>query len=277
MWAVARDVRAQHLHVFAGRLEPGRRGRYPYQPTARLQYLVGTDLDFAADRVEHHVAIGDGFREILLTVVDYPVGAEAADIIVVACAGRRDDRCADVFGQLKGKAGNSARAALDQNGFARFDFGSVFERPQRGQAGQCHRCRLRMAEPVRFLGDDCRLDSDLLCVGALDPLVAYSEYRIARSQIRDSGADCANHAREVTPQNMRELDAAAAAIGAATEPHLVIRRIDARRMNVDDDLARPGDRIRHLDQVQYLRSAMLLEHDRLHAFFSPAIAAAETR
>src|SRR5262249_35635551 len=122
----------------------------------------------------------------------------------------------------------------------------------------------------------CRLDSDLLCVGALDPLVAHSEYRIAGSQIRDSGADCANHAGEVTPQNMRELDAAAA-IGAAPEPHLVIRRIDARRMNVDDDLARPGDWIRPLGQVQYLRSAMLLEHDRLHAFFSPAIAAAETR
>ena len=62
---------------------------------------------------------------------------------------------------------------------------------------------------------------------------------------------------------MRELDTTAA-VGAAAEPHLVIGRIDAGGMDVDDDLARSGGRVGRLGQVQYLRSAMLLEQHRLH-------------
>jgi len=68
---------------------------------------------------------------------------------------------------------------------------------------------------------------------------------------------------------MRELDAAAA-VGAAAEPHLVIRRIDAGGVDVDDDLAGSGDRVGHLGQMQYLRPAMLLEQHRLHGLLPMA-------
>src|SRR5438270_11998122 len=99
-----------------------------------------------------------------------------------------------------------------------------------------------MPQARGFFGDDRRLDRDLFGIGALDPLIANPEYRVADPQIGDARTNRADHAREVAAEDMRELDAAAA-VGPATEPHLVIRRIDARGMAVDDDLARSGDRV----------------------------------
>src|SRR5215471_10635392 len=276
MCTVPRDIRAQYPHILTAWLKAGRGWRDPDQLAARLQYVIRANLDIPADRVEHDIAVGYYLGEILFIVIDHPVGAQLADIIVVARAGRRDHRRAEMLGQLDRKAGNAARAALDQDGFAQFKFGRVLERPQRGDAGQRHGGRLGVTEPGGFFRDDPRLDHDFLGIGALDALIAHTEYRVADVQICDIRADRTDDTREVAAEDMRKPHAAAA-IGAAAEPHFVIRRIDARSMNIDHDLPRSGGRVRHLGEAQHLRAAMLLEHYCLHCFFPSAIAAAETR
>src|SRR5437773_1679473 len=113
MLAVSGHARAQGLDITAGRLKALRRGRDPDQSPPRLQHGVGTDLDLAADRVEHYVTVSHGLGKILGVVVDHPVRAEAAYIVVVASAGRRDHRGAEMPGELDREAGHATRAALD--------------------------------------------------------------------------------------------------------------------------------------------------------------------
>jgi len=100
MGAVAGDARAQYLDILAARLKAGRGRGDEDQPSARLQHVIGTHLNLAADRVEHDIAIGYGSGEILRVVIDDPVGAELADVIVIAGAGGRDDGRADMPGEL---------------------------------------------------------------------------------------------------------------------------------------------------------------------------------
>src|SRR6266705_2073114 len=82
-----------------------RRGRDPDQAPPGLEHGVGPELDLAANRVEYHVTVGHSLGEILDIVVDHPVRAETADVVVVARAGRRDDRGANMLGELDGEAG----------------------------------------------------------------------------------------------------------------------------------------------------------------------------
>ncbi len=44
-----------------------------------------------------------------------------------AAAGRRDDGCAPVFGDLQGRQADRARAAMDQDGLADLEMGQVYE------------------------------------------------------------------------------------------------------------------------------------------------------
>ena len=158
-----------------------------------------------------------------------------------------------MLGELDAEAGHATGAALDQNGFAGLELCRILEGPQRGEAGQRHGGRLGMAEAVGLLGDDRGLDGDLFRVRAFDALIADSEHRVTDGEVGDTRADCADHAREVAAQDMRE-----AQIGApASQPHFVIGRVDAGRMNVDHHLARPGGRVRRLSVAQHLRPAMV--------------------
>src|SRR5262249_10996455 len=127
---------------------------------------------------------------------------------------------------------------------------------------------LGMAEAARLLGDDCRLDRNLLRVGALDPLIAHPEYRVTGPQIGHSRAEGADDARKIPAENVWELHAVAA-VSASSQPPLVIRRVDAGGVNIDHDLTRPSGRVRHLGEMQYLWSAMPFEQYGLHGCFSP--------
>src|SRR5947207_6828800 len=264
MGAVARDTRAQDLDIRARRLKAGRRGRNPNKPAAGLQDLVGAHLHLAADRVEDDIAAGDGFREILLLVIDDPVGAERADIIVVAGAGGRDDGRTDMLGELDRKTGNTASAALDQDCLAALQARGVFQGPNRGQARQGHRGGLGMAELCRLLRDERGLDLDLLGVAALDPRIHDAEHRTAGLQVIDTGAERADDAGAIAAEDVGELELARGIVGAAAEPHLVVGGVDARGVDIDDDLARPGDRIRRVAVAQHLRPAMRRQQYRLH-------------
>src|SRR5438874_4531580 len=264
MGTVAREARTQQFDVRARRLKAGRRGRNPDEPATGLQDLVGTNLHLAADRVEYDIAARDGFGEILLLIVDDPLGAERANIIVIASAGGRGDGRTDMLGELDRKTGNTAGAALDQDCLAALHARGVFQSPDRGQAGQGHRGGLGMAELCRLLRDERGLDLDLLGVAALDPRIHDAEHRIADLQVVDTGAERADNAGEIAAGNVGEVELARGIVGAAAEPHLVIGGVDARGVDIDDDLARPRDRIRGIAIAQHLRPAMRRQQYRLH-------------
>src|SRR6266513_701479 len=264
MGAVARDARTQQLDIGARRLKAGRRGRNPDQPAAGFQDLVGAHLHLAADRVEYDIAARDGFGEILLLIVDDPLGAERANIIVIASAGGRDDGRTDMLGELDRKTGNAAGAALDQDCLAALHARGVFQGPDRGEAGQGHRGGFGMAELCRFFRDERALDLDLLGIAALDPRIHDAEHRIADLQVVDTGAERADDAGEIAAEDVGELELARGIVSAAAEPHLVVGGVDARGVDIDDDLARPRDRVRRVAVAQHLRPAMRRQQYRLH-------------
>src|SRR5215831_14800883 len=204
MLAVTGHAWAQGLDITPGRLRALRRGRDPDQAPPWLEHSVGPELDLATDRVEHHVTVGNGLGEILSVVVDHPVRAETAYVVVVARAGRRDHRGTDVLGELDAEAGHATRAALDQNGFAGLELRRIFEGPQRGEAGQRHSGCLGMAEAVGLLGNDRGLDSDLFRVRAFDALIADPEHRVTDGEVGDTRTDLTDHAREIAAQDIRE-------------------------------------------------------------------------
>ena len=54
------------------------------------------------------------------------------------------------------------------------------------------------------------------------------------------------------------------AIPAAAEPYLVVGGVDACRMDIDDDLARPRCRVGRLAEAQHLGTAMPGQQYRFH-------------
>src|ERR1700733_4809282 len=133
MRPVAIDLGPRHWNTAAIGLEPGWAGGDPHQPSGWLEHIVGARLDLAADSVEHNIADTAERGEILLRVVDHPVGPELFDVIVVAGTRRRDHPRADMLGELDREPGDPAGAALDQHGLASHELRDVFERPDRGQ------------------------------------------------------------------------------------------------------------------------------------------------
>jgi hypothetical protein len=125
-----------------------------------------------------------------------------------------------------------------------------------------------MAKPVGLPGDDRRLDRQLLGIAALDPLISDPEDCVADPKIADPGAKGTDHAGKIAAQDMRKFEATA---GAGAEPHLVVGGVDARRPDVDDDLARTRDRVRRIAIVQHLGSAVSGQQHCLHRVASAAL------
>src|SRR5207237_9677286 len=180
-------------------------------------------------------------------------------------AGGRGDRRTDMLGELDRKTGNTAGAALDQDRLAALQARGIFQSPNRGQAGQGHCGGLGMAELCRLLRDERGLDLDLLGVAALDPRIHDAEHRIADLHVIDTGAERADDAGEIAAEDVGELELARGIVSAAAEPHLVVGGVDARGVDIDDDLARPRDRVRRVAVAQHLRPAMRRQQYRLHA------------
>ena len=100
-----------------------------------------------------------------------------------------------------------------------------------------------MAERGGLLGDDGRLDGDLLGVGAFDALIGHAEHGVAGFEIGDAGADLADEAGEVAAENVRK---PVELIAAAAAPNLGVGAVDAGRVDIDHHLARPRLRVRRL-------------------------------
>src|SRR5260221_9994545 len=230
MSTVAHNVRAQGFDIGAGQAKPIRGRGYPDQPTARFQDRIAPTTDIAADCVEDHVAVGNRSGKILNFVVDYPVGAEAARIGVIAGAGRRDHRGAKMLGKLNAKAGYAAGAPLDQDRLARFKSRRVLDGPERRETGERHRGYLGMDELIWLSGNNCGFDGDLFRVGSFDALLGHSEHSVSNGEIGDAAANCAYYARQVAAQDIREPDIA---VGASAAPHLIVGGVDTHGMHVD--------------------------------------------
>ena len=76
------------------------------------------------------------------------------------------------------------------------------------------------------------LDRDRLGIGSFPALIGDPEHGIVDAHICDNGADSAYHVREIAAQNVRNGELASLAL-----PHLVVRGIDARGVNVDHHFA----------------------------------------
>ena len=118
-----------------------------------------------------------------------------------------------------------------------------------------------MAELPRFPGDDRGFDRDLFGIGALGSRDRDAEHRVAHLQIVDPRSDGADHAGKIAPQDVRELQ-----IAVAPDPHLVVGGIDACGMDIDDDIARAGDRVRRVAVAQHVRPAEPGQQHRFHGF-----------
>ncbi len=173
-----------------------------------------------------------------------------------------------MLGELHGKARDAAGAALDQDGFAVFEVRRVFDGRHRGEADEPERRRLGMAERGGLLGDDGRLDGDLLGIGAFDALVGHAEHGVAGFEIGDAGADVADDAGEVAAENVRK---PVEFIAAAAAPDLGVGAVDAGRVDIDHHLAGPGLRVRRLAETQHLRPAVARQKHCFHAFSSAGI------
>src|SRR6266853_325076 len=225
MDAVPFNVWAQRFNIVAGRPKPFRRRSNPDQSTAGPQHRVAPGPDIATNRVEYHVAVGNGGSKVLNLVVDHAIGPETAHIGMIAGACRGDHRGAKMFGKRNAESGNAAGATLDQDCLTRFKSRRVLNGPQRRETGERHRGGFCVAEAVWLASDDRGLDGDLLRIGSFDTLLGYSEHSVPDGEVGDVVPHRAYYAREVAAQDVREGDVA---IGAAASPHLVVGRIDAR-------------------------------------------------
>ena len=157
------------------------------------------------------------------------------------------------------KPADAARPALDQDRLAGLELQRVLDRTQGGQADERERRRVDMRHPGRLLGHDGRADGDLLAVGAVAAGLQHAEHLVADLEVLHTGADGADHAGEITPQDHRE-----GRLLVVAGRHLGIGAVDARGHGVDHDLARAGDRIGKIAVFQDLRSAEFLDVSSFH-------------
>jgi hypothetical protein len=112
-----RDWTVEYLDVGA-RGALNRIGDDVDKPPAGLERRCGAGVHFAAEHVEHDVAVARGHREILVGVVDHPIGAEAPAEIRVAGAARRDHLGTQVMCDLNSEMPYAARARVDERTLA---------------------------------------------------------------------------------------------------------------------------------------------------------------
>ena len=110
-----------------------------------------------------------------------------------------------------------------------------------------------------LLADDGGADSDLLAVGSVAARLQHAEHLVADLEVLHARTDGAHHAGEIAAQDHGERG-----LLVVAGRHLRIGAVDARGHGVDDDLARPGDRIGKIAVLQDFRSAEFLDVSSLH-------------
>ena len=266
MRPVAADRGPQRRDVAPRRRRRLRARRDERRPAARLQHGERLLRDLAADRIEHAIDARHGLAEILRAIVDDLVRAELANIVVVGSTRRRDHPRADMLGGLDRKSRHAAGAAMDQDRLALLQLQRVLDRDQRRQPDQRERRRIHVGYAVRLPGEYRCCRRDLLAVRPLLIPWQHAEHRVTDLEVRDALTDSADQTGDVAAENVRERRHRAI---SAAGPDLPVRAVDAGGVNIDDHLARLGNRIWQLAIGQNLRPAVLLDVDCFHDRLSP--------
>ncbi len=140
-----------------------------------------------------------------------------------------------MLGELNGKAGDAAGAALNQNRLAALKLQRIGNRTDRREAGKSQRGGIDMRQRIRLLADDRRFDRDLFAIGAFAAGIEHAEHRVADFQIVHTAAESADYAGKVASGNRREFCLAAVWILAGAK--FPVGSVNARGMNVDEHLA----------------------------------------
>src|SRR5262249_5562894 len=97
---------------------------------------------------------------------------------------------------------------------------------------------------------------------AIGPVAAgleHAEHLVADLEVLHPGTDGAHHAGEIAARDDRE-----GGLLVVAGADLRIRSVDARRHGIDDDLARPYNRVGKIAVLQDFRSAELVDVSRFH-------------
>src|SRR5262249_28843543 len=112
---------------------------------------------------------------------------------------------------------------------------------------------------ARLLGDDRRLDRDLLGIGAFLPGLANAEDGVAEAKILNARADGADHAGKIAPQDIGKLR-----LLVVANAHLPIGTVDAGSDDIDHHLAWRGDRVGKVAVLQDLGPAVSFNESCFH-------------
>src|SRR5438477_4100996 len=260
MRAVAVDLRPQRLGVGTRRGRSARARGDGREAPAGTKDREALQRDVSAHRVEDRVAAGNELREVLRAVVERLVRAEPAHIAVVRRARGRDDARAEEPREREREAPDAARATVDEDRLARFQLERVLDRDERREAGEPDRRALHVGQARGLPREDLLPDRDSLGVGAFARYFAHAEHRVAELEVLRPLAERGHHARKVPARDMRKRDA----LGILPSAHLPVRRIDARRVDVDDDFPGRRTRVRQVPVLEDLRAAEAPEEGGFH-------------
>ena len=138
------------------RLRPG---RDEGGTSAGLENRKRSPRHVPADGFEHRIAIAYRLGEVGCVVVDHLVGADVAQVGEIGGAAGGDDAGAEMLGKLDRKARDAARAALDQDRLAGFQFQRILDRAQRRQPRERESRGVNMRHRGRLLRDDGSIGS----------------------------------------------------------------------------------------------------------------------
>src|SRR5262249_61871028 len=103
---------------------------------------------------------------------------------------------------------------------------------------------------ARLLGDDRRLDRNLLGIGALLPSLANAEHGVADPQVLDTFADGADHAGKIAAQDIGKFR-----LLVVANAHLPVGAVDAGRDDIDHNLSWRAGRVGKIAVLQDLGPA----------------------
>ena len=216
----------------------------------------------AGHHVEHDVDAArklPGFGcPVVVLVEDGVIGAERAHRLgLVFGAHRRQHRGAERLGELDRRRADAARAAMDQHAFAGLELPALEEVVPDGEVVLRQRRRAQHVEPLRWRQALRRRRRAVLGVGAARRERAD---RIAQLPPRDPCAQCRDSARGLEARQVRRARRRRIEAGTLGD----VRPIDARRRDLDQDLAVLGLRHRPRRRHQRLGPARLLDLDAGH-------------
>ncbi len=261
--AAALNRRPQRGHVAAIGLWRLRAGGDERGAAARLEHGERALCHVSPDGIEDGVATGRHLREILRVVVDDLVRSETTHIVAVRRTRGRDDAGTDMFRELNGEAGDTTRAALDEDRLTRLELQRILDGADRGEPRERQGSRVDVRQSVGLLGDDGSRDRDLLGIGPFLARLANTEDSVANLEILDAFADGADHAGKIPPQDQWKLP-----LLVLARAHLPVGGVDAGGDHVHDHLARPGDGIRQIAVLHHVQPAELVDVNRFHRISS---------